>query len=326
MYTGRVTYRTDPAQGVATRVAWVPTLVFVLLACGLAWLVDLPLWLSGKGLGTPLATVYLAASMYTPAVAALVVVLVVERVPPGLLPRRLGWTPVRPWRRTVVFALIGLVAGLLLPILTVLVAAGLGLIRLDLVHFSGFAQTLREALPAGTQLPMPVRVLVLLELLVLPVGAVVNSLLRVGEETGWRGFLLPALRPLGTWPALLVMGVVWGLWHAPAVLLGYNFNRPGLDGLALMVGGCVAFGVLSGWLRLRTGTIWASVLAHGALNAAGGFALLVVAAGSPADLTAVGPLGWVAWIVMAVVIVVLVVTRQVPAADRWAPERAEDRA
>lgn len=307
------------APATASRVAWTPVVIFVLLACALAWLVDLPLWLSGKGLRTPLATVFIGASMYTPAVAALVVVMVGERTPPRLLLQRLGWTPIRPWRRVLGFALLGVLGSLLLPVVTVFVAAGAGLVRLDLVHFSGFAQTLHDRLSAGTDLPMPVSVLVLLELAAVPVGVVINSLLTLGEETGWRGFLLPALRPLGTWPALVVTGVIWGLWHAPVILLGYNFNRPGLDGLALMVGGCVTYGILIGWLRVRTGTIWAGVLAHGALNAIGGFALIVSAAGHPVDLATVGPLGWVAWIVMALVIVVLVVTRQMPSARQWEP-------
>ena len=118
--------------------------------------------------------------------------------------------------------------------------------------------------------------------------------------------------------ALLVTGAVWGLWHAPIILLGYDFARPDALGLALMVGGCMAYGVLIGWLRIRSASIWPSVFAHGAFNAAGGFAVLVLAAGSPADPAAAGPLGWVAWILMAAIALVLLLTRQFPARGAWA--------
>ena len=102
------------------------------------------------------------------------------------------------------------------------------------------------------------------------------------------------------------------------ILLGYDFAQPNAAGLALMVGGCIAFGVLIGWLRIRSGTIWPSVVAHGALNAAGGFVALVVAVGADPVPAVVGPLGWVAWVVMAVVALVLVLARQVPPRSAWA--------
>lgn len=305
--------RADP-----DRVAWGPVTTFFLIACGLAWAVDLPLWTGGVAIASPLGTALISASMYSPAVAAFAVVIVLERARGRTILDRLGWWPIRPVRRTVLLAVVGLVGSALLPVATVFLAAGLGLVRLDLVGFSGFARTLAAALPAGTTLPLPVGLLVVVQLAVIPVGALVNSLLTVGEETGWRGFLLPALRPLGTWPALVVSGAAWGLWHAPVILLGYDFAQPNAAGLALMVGGCIAFGVLIGWLRIRSGTIWPSVVAHGALNAAGGFVALVVAVGADPVPAVVGPLGCVAWVVMAAVALVLVLARQVPPRSAWA--------
>src|SRR5690606_38859285 len=66
---------------------------------------------------------------------------------------------------------------------------------------------------------------------------------------------------------LLLSGVIWGLWHAPLTLLGYNY--PGLGPWAALyfVGFCVLAGVVFGWLRLRCGRVWPAVVAHGALNA-----------------------------------------------------------
>ncbi len=44
-------------------------------------------------------------------------------------------------------------------------------------------------------------------------GPFVNSVVTFGEEWGWRGYLLPKLLPLGERKALLVSGVIWGVWH-----------------------------------------------------------------------------------------------------------------
>ena len=75
-----------------------------------------------------------------------------------------------------------------------------------------------------------------------------------------------------------------------------------------MIGGCVAWGVLFGWLRLRSGSLWPAVVAHGSLNAAAGM-IMIVAAVQP-DLALAGPLGAAGWIVAAVVALVLALTGQ----------------
>lgn len=281
------------------RVRWGAVAVFTVLAFTLAWLVALPLWISGEGLAHPFAGLLLIAMMTTPALAMLVVVFLLRAPATGRV-AFLGLWPLRPARRWVPLMLAAWFGPIVVVLATVLAAAALGLVELDLVGFSGFAAQLEAATPAGVPLP-PIGVLVAVQLALIPVGGLVNSVVAAGEELGWRGWLLPALQPLGVWPALLVSGVVWGLWHAPIILLGYNFARPDVTGVLLMVGGCVAWGVLLGWLRLRSASVWPAVLAHGSLNAVGGIVLLLAAAGETPDLAVVGPLGGVAWLVIAVV-------------------------
>lgn len=287
-------------------VPWIPVGVFVLVAFGLAWLVALPLWL-GDGLASPATGFLLPLMMATPAIATLVVVLV-ARVPREDRRRFLGMRPLRPVRRLLAFLGLAFLLPIVVVVATVAVSAGLGLVELDL-SFGGFAELLESQVPAGTPLP-PVEVIVASQLLSLPAGALINSVLAFGEEIGWRGWLQTALLPLGVWPALLITGVAWGLWHAPVILLGYNFARPDAVGLLLMVGGCVAWGVLLGWLRLRSASVWPPVLAHGTLNAVAGIIVLVLPAGTSADLGIVGPLGVVAWVLLAITVAVIVLLRR----------------
>lgn len=162
---------------------------------------------------------------------------------------------------------------------------------------------------------------VIAQVAMIPFASLINAIPAFGEEVGWRGWLLPALRPLGTWPALVLSGAVWGLWHTPIILLGQNFNQPNLWGVLLMTVGGIAWGVLFGWLRLRTGSIWPSVIGHGCLNASGGLILVLGTAGAPMNLPLVNPLGVSGWIIIAVVVTVLALTGQFRREAKLAPPR-----
>ena len=294
-----------PALLETRRVPWSAVIVFTVLACGLAWLVALPLWL-GDGLAEPLAGVLLPAMMLTPAIAALIVTFAMRIPARGERARFLGLWPLRPAKRVVWLMVAAWLAPPLLVALTVIVSAALGFVRLDLT-FAAFAVELQKALPAGSPMP-PVEVVVFAQIAMIPFAALLNAIPAFGEELGWRGWLVPALRPLGTWPTLLLSGAIWGFWHSPIILLGYNFGRTDLSGVLLMIGGCVAWGILLGWLRLRSASVWPAVIAHGSLNAAAG--LIVIFAAAKPDLALAGPLGVAGWIVLAVVIAVLVATGQ----------------
>lgn len=285
------------------------TVSFIVLALGLAWLIALPLWSDG-GLASPLFGILVPIMMFTPTIAAIVVMLVLRPVPKGQRLRFLGLWPLRPAKRVVWMTVIGLFSPFVLVVATVFVAALCGWVQLDLVHFSGFAQTLAASIPAGTPVP-PAGLVILSQLVLIPVAAItVNAFVAFGEELGWRGFLVPALRPLGTWPALLISGAIWGLWHAPVILLGYNFNRYDITGVLLMTAGCIVWGVLLGWLRLRSASVWPAVFAHGMMNACAALVTVVYAAGTTFDMALAGPLGVAGWIVCAAVTVVLALTGQ----------------
>jgi membrane protease YdiL (CAAX protease family) len=295
-----------------TRIAAIAS--FVILACGLAWLVALPLWL-GDGLAEPIAGLLLPVMMFTPAVAAVIVTFALRVPSSGERVRFLGLWPLRPAKRVIWLMVAGWLAPPLLVGLSILVAAALGVIQLD-PTFAGFSAELAKVLPEGTPMP-PIELLVISQIAMIPLGALINGVVAFGEELGWRGWLVPALRPLGTWPTLLISGAIWGLWHSPVILLGYNFGRTDITGVLFMIGGCIAWGILLGWLRLRSASIWPAVLAHGSLNAAGG--LVILFAASQPDLALAGPLGVAGWIVAAVVIAILAVTGQF----RQQPELAD---
>ncbi|WP_285761887.1 CPBP family intramembrane glutamic endopeptidase [Nocardiopsis ansamitocini] len=277
--------------------------VFVAIAFALSWLVALPLWF-GDGLATPWFPLVAMAVMATPAIAALVVVFFVER------PQQKAWTlglwPLRPVLRLLGYSALGIVVSIALVLVALPVGALLGVYPADFVNFSAFQQTL-NAQTGAAGLPLSIGVLVALQVLLLPMAAFINLVPALGEELGWRGWLLPKLMPLGTPTALLAMGVVWGLWHAPLILLGYNYpDAPGWLALTAMVGMCIPIGAVFGWLRLRSGSVWPAALAHAAFNGAGGTYLLFAQAGEHIDTTQATILGWSGWIVPLVFVAALV--------------------
>ena len=101
--------------------------------------------------------------------------------------------------------------------------------------------------------------------------ACIFALYTFGEEFGWRAYLMPRLEKLiGTAPSIFVGGIIWGLWHAPLFIYGYNFGSdypffPYL-GIALMCVTCIASNSIYTWLTKRSGSIFPSSLAHASNN------------------------------------------------------------
>ncbi len=90
----------------------------------------------------------------------------------------------------------------------------------------------------------------------------------LGEEIGWRGFLLPRLvGQFGFTVGCLVSGCVWALWHYP-VLLFADYNAGTNAAYALTCFTLMVFGdsFVFGWMRLRSNSIWPAAMLHASHN------------------------------------------------------------
>jgi membrane protease YdiL (CAAX protease family) len=93
----------------------------------------------------------------------------------------------------------------------------------------------------------------------------------LSEEIGMRGYLQPRLMSLGRRRALLLVGLVWATWHMPLIFLTPLLpvgNK--LISLPLFYGAAVAGSFFYGYLRIYTGSVWPSTIAHGVHNHAWG--------------------------------------------------------
>ena len=109
------------------------------------------------------------------------------------------------------------------------------------------------------------------------IAPILNAIPILGEEFGWRAYLQPKLMPLGGRKAMIWMGVIWGLWHAPIIAMGHNYglDYPGAPwpGILAMTWFTFVFGTFIGWASLRAGSVWPAVIGHGALNGIAGIYL-----------------------------------------------------
>jgi membrane protease YdiL (CAAX protease family) len=133
-------------------------------------------------------------------------------------------------------------------------------------------------------------------------GAVLGLPAYWGEEYGWRGYLLPKLMGLGKTRALVLHGVIWGLWHAPIIAMGYNYPGHPVLGIIGMTLFCVLMGTVYAWLYYASGSIFVPCLAHGVLNQGAAYAAMFVASHHP---LLGGPLGLVGLAVLAVIVAML---------------------
>lgn len=96
----------------------------------------------------------------------------------------------------------------------------------------------------------------------------INALAGFGEELGWRGHLLPQLLPLGEKKALVISGLIWGLWHVPFILfLGFGNYDNVYVGAVFFTVMLTFLGTYFGYLRLKSGSTLLAAWAHGIFNA-----------------------------------------------------------
>ena len=101
------------------------------------------------------------------------------------------------------------------------------------------------------------------------VTTIIFTVVLLGEEIGWRGYLLFRLAELTSGRrAALLTGAFHAIFHLPLLLLTTTYQSAGSRWIVVptvMVTLTLA-GVWYGWLRLWSGSIWPVSLSHSAFN------------------------------------------------------------
>ena len=133
-------------------------------------------------------------------------------------------------------------------------------------------------------------------------GISINAVAGFGEELGWRGLLQKELAFLGFWRSSVLIGFIWGLWHAPLILQGHNYPQHRVAGVLMMTLWCMLLAPIFSYVRVKAQSVIAAAIIHGSLNATYGLSIVLVRGGS--DLTT-GVTGLPGFLVLAVVILIL---------------------
>jgi uncharacterized protein len=99
-------------------------------------------------------------------------------------------------------------------------------------------------------------------------GLAINLAFALGEELGWRGFLVPKLAERLSFTATAVVsGIIWASWHMPLIIFAdYNGGTPTLYSIACFAVMVVGISFPMPWLRLRSGSLWPAALLHASHN------------------------------------------------------------
>jgi len=167
----------------------------------------------------------------------------------------------------------------------------------------------------------PWMVLLSMSLSILIISTPINMVVSMGEEFGWRAYLLPKLVERfggGERKAALLTGLIHGVWHWPLILMtaslvpGFSLLSP----VVYLVLTC-AMSVLLSWCTLRSGSVWPAALGHGAVNAASGLPGYLLK-GPALQLIGPDPTGLIGGIGYTLLALVLLLSRKAFAAGKQA--------
>ncbi|MEW1657603.1 CPBP family intramembrane glutamic endopeptidase [Streptomyces sp. NPDC093707] len=271
-------------------------LVYLVLANLGMWAAMSPLLISGFQRGDAreetgaLAEVCIAAAMFAPALAALLVIRLVE--PGGRVRDALALRWPRPWGRGVRACLTGLAVPAGLTVAALALGSAAGVYPVGELHW-GTTGTWAVGMLAQIAVSLP---------------------LFFGEELGWQGYLFPRLARSGSGtrllPAYLLTGCAFALWHLPTLLMGGQYpGRPWYVSVPAMLVSCTLVLPIFTWLRLRSGSVLPAVLAHAFVSTAS--VGLVKQGADPTarlDPLHMGLTGWPGWIVMGALVAFLALT------------------
>jgi len=100
-------------------------------------------------------------------------------------------------------------------------------------------------------------------------GVAFSCISALGEELGWRGFLVPQLAKIVPFNRVaLISGIIWALWHYPIILFSTAYRGAGplwytVACFTVMV---VSMSFLFAWMRLKSGSVWTGMLLHASHN------------------------------------------------------------
>ena len=275
-------------------------ITFIVITFVITWIVFLSIPICGLTYGKGLAVVIVMAAMFVPALSSVLTRLITKEGFGNMYLRPHFRGHVRDYLLvyfgpTVLLFLSGLVYFLIFP-----------------GSFDPGLTTLKEMLASSGNNGTTASTLLIGQILiVVAVGPIVNIIPTMGEELGWRGYLLPKMRIfLSDRNALVITGVIWGIWHLPVIAMGHNYGTsywgyPWLGILAMIVF-CVSLGIIEGYISIKLQSAIPAAMIHSTVNAGAALPIYLL---KGSYNTLLGPaitglIGGLPFIVLAVILLI----------------------
>jgi membrane protease YdiL (CAAX protease family) len=137
-------------------------------------------------------------------------------------------------------------------------------------------------------------------------GITINAITGFGEELGWRGFLLRNLIDIGFWKSSAIIGLIWGIWHAPLILQGrLRYPQHPVEGVIMMIIFCLLLSPLFSYIRLKSKSVVAAAILHGSFNGTTGLSILAVKGGNDLIIGITGAAGFITLLLVDLLILLL---------------------
>lgn len=265
--------------------------LFIGIAFALSWLIAILFYVFGGRWNTAGAIIIATAFMFMPMVSSILVQKFIYKEPLRK-PLGISFKLNRWW----------LVAWLLPPVIA-FATMGISLL-IPGVNYSpdmaGFFERFRGIIPLQQMEKMkaqmatfPIHVFWIALIQGLVAGVTINAVAGFGEELGWRGFLLREFGYMGFWKSSAIIGLIWGIWHAPTILQGHNYPQHPVAGVLMMVIFCLLLSPIFSYIRLKSKSVIAASIIHGSLNATSGLAIMMVKGGSDLIVGVTGVAGFI---------------------------------
>ncbi|MCF8277575.1 MAG: CPBP family intramembrane metalloprotease [Flavobacteriales bacterium] len=255
--------------------------LFLLFAFGISWLSSIGLYFSGIEYGSGLSIFIIAVFYMTgPAISTLIVQRLFYKE--GIEKYGWRWKTIK-WKWMVGTIIISILFILGTMGVIGIFGNGVGIESFGIIDFSSgsikekIVETVMEKMK-DSDLPVNIEdqiskiplSAVPFMLILFATGIVaaftVNLPFMFGEELGWRGLLLKETQQLGFLKSNLLIGLLWGLWHAPIILMGHNYPEYPVIGVGLMVVFTTVLAFPFAYTRFKTDSLLGPCVMHGMIN------------------------------------------------------------
>ena len=100
---------------------------------------------------------------------------------------------------------------------------------------------------------------------------------------------------MGFWKSSALIGLIWGLWYAPLILLGLNYPQHPELGVLIMIGWTIVIAPAFSYIRLKAKSVIAAAIFHGTINAVPGLAVVLLTGGDELTVAITGLAGFIAF-------------------------------